>query len=40
MGGCLTLYFLFYFLRDRFRVLKAIRPFLPKSGPSDSVSRN
>ena len=26
---CLTLYFLFYFLRDRFRVLKAIRSFLP-----------
>jgi predicted PurR-regulated permease PerM len=25
----LTLYFLFYFLRDRFRVLKAIRSFLP-----------
>lgn len=28
---CLTLYFLFYFLRDRFRVLKAIRSFLPLS---------
>ena len=27
----LTLYFLFYFLRDRFRVLKAIRSFLPLS---------
>ncbi len=26
---CLTLYFLFYLLRDRFRVLKAIRSFLP-----------
>jgi predicted PurR-regulated permease PerM len=26
---CLTLYFLFYFLRDRARVLKAIRSFLP-----------
>ncbi len=26
---CLTLYFLFYFLRDRLRVLKAIRSFLP-----------
>jgi predicted PurR-regulated permease PerM len=26
---CLTLYFLFYFLRDRSRVLKAIRSFLP-----------
>jgi predicted PurR-regulated permease PerM len=26
---CLTLYFLFYFLRDRVRVLKAIRSFLP-----------
>jgi len=26
---CLTLYFLFFFLRDRFRVLKAIRSFLP-----------
>ena len=26
---CLTLYFLFYFLRDRFRVLKAVRSFLP-----------
>jgi len=26
---CLTLYFLFYFLRDRFRVLKTIRSFLP-----------
>jgi predicted PurR-regulated permease PerM len=26
---CVTLYFLFYFLRDRFRVLKAIRSFLP-----------
>jgi len=28
---CLTLYFLFYFLRDRFRVLEAIRSFLPLS---------
>ena len=28
---CLTLYFLFYFLRDRVRVLKAIRWFLPLS---------
>jgi len=28
---CLTLYFLFYFLRDRFRVLAAIRSFLPLS---------
>jgi predicted PurR-regulated permease PerM len=28
---CLTLYFLFYFLRDRFRVLKVIRSFLPLS---------
>jgi len=28
---CLTLYFLFYFLRDRVRVLKAIRSFLPLS---------
>ncbi len=26
---CLTLYFLFYFLRDRVRVLKTIRSFLP-----------
>jgi predicted PurR-regulated permease PerM len=26
---CLTLYFSFYFLRDRFRVLKTIRSFLP-----------
>src|SRR5208282_3105863 len=26
---CLTLYFLFYFLRDRFRVLKAVRSFMP-----------
>ncbi len=26
---CLTLYFLFYFLRDRFRVLKSIRSLLP-----------
>ena len=32
---CLTLYFLFYFLRDRFRVLKAIRSFLPL-GESDT----
>jgi predicted PurR-regulated permease PerM len=32
---CLTLYFLFYFLRDRFRVLKAIRSFLPL-GESDA----
>ena len=28
---CLTLYFLFYLLRDRIRVLKAIRSFLPLS---------
>jgi predicted PurR-regulated permease PerM len=28
---CLTLYFLFYFLRDRMLVLKAIRSFLPLS---------
>ncbi len=28
---CLTLYFLFYFLRDRVRVLKAIRSFVPLS---------
>ena len=28
---CLTLYFLFYFLRDRVRVLKAIRSLLPLS---------
>lgn len=28
---CVTLYFLFYFLRDRVRVLKAIRRFLPLS---------
>ena len=28
---CLTLYFLFYFLRDRSRVLNAIRSFLPLS---------
>jgi predicted PurR-regulated permease PerM len=28
---CLTSYFLFFFLRDRFRVLKAIRSFLPLS---------
>ena len=28
---CLTLYFLFYFLRDRVRVLNAIRRFLPLS---------
>ena len=28
---CLTLYFLFYFLRDRIRLLKAIRSFLPLS---------
>jgi len=28
---CLTLYFLFYFLRDRVRVLKNIRSFLPLS---------
>ena len=29
--ACLTLYFLFYFLRDRVRVLKTIRSFLPLS---------
>jgi predicted PurR-regulated permease PerM len=28
---CLTLYFMFFFLRDRVRVLKAIRSFLPLS---------
>ena len=31
LQGCLTLYFLFYFLRDRVRVLDSIRSFLPLS---------
>jgi predicted PurR-regulated permease PerM len=34
---CLTLYFLFYFLRDRLQVLKAIRSFLPLTDSETDV---